>query len=310
MVSAKNSETLTLAKWTDEFIRSLQERKASPATIRAYRADLNLWSRYLTRQGIQDPQTIDKYTVRGYLTRLKDQKLKSATFLRKISSLRSFFKHLVAMEHLTTNPTANLASPRKDQRIPNFLTQDELEKVIVTLCRVRNPLAAARNRAWIELVYSSGVRVAESAGLNLEDIDFWGKTLRVIGKGNKERLVPVGATALKAIRDYLRLRNEDILSRHPKGVRALFTNLRDGHRLTTRAMHQMIQKAALDAGLRRRIGPHVVRHTFATHLVDAGCDLRSVQEMLGHKSLSTTQIYAHVTPDRLSRIYRKSHPRS
>ncbi len=294
----------------DEFIKSLQERNSSAATIRAYRTDLKLWSRYLARKAIHDPKTIDKFTVRGYLTTLKDQRLKNTTFLRKLSSLRSFFKHLVAMEHLSINPAANISSPRREQRIPNFLTQDELEKIIVALCRVKDPLAAARNRAWIELVYSSGIRVAESAGMNIEDIDFWNKTLRVVGKGNKERLVPVGSTALKAIRVYLELRKEDILARNQRTTRPLFLNLRHGTRLSTRAMHQIIQKAALEVGLRRRISPHVVRHTFATHLVDAGCDLRSVQEMLGHKSLSTTQIYAHVTPERLQKVYKKAHPRA
>jgi integrase/recombinase XerC len=303
-------ENSKIRGWADEFLRMLQERKASAATVRAYQSDLELWLRYLSRQSITDPEKIDKYTVRGYLTLLKDQRLKNATFLRKLSSLRSFFKHLVAMEHLPLNPAANMASPRKDQRIPNFLTQDELEKIIVALCRAKEPSAAARNRAWIELVYSSGIRVAESAGMDIEDIDFWNKTIRVIGKGNKERLVPVGATALKAIREYLKLRNEDVLARNPRSRRALFVNLRQGTRLSTRAMHQMIQKAAREAGLRRRIGPHVVRHTFATHLVDAGCDLRSVQEMLGHKSLSTTQIYAHVTPERLHGVYKKAHPRA
>lgn len=303
-------KTEVMSDWRNEFIKSLMERKASPSTIRAYQTDLELWARYLARKSQTDPHKIDKNVVRGYLTQLKDQNLKSNSYLRKLSSLRSFFRFLVAMEHLPVNPVANLASPRKDRRIPNFLTQDELEKVIVALCRVKNPLAAARNRAWIELVYSSGIRVAESASLNIEDIDFWNRTLRVVGKGNKERLVPIGQTALKAIRDYARLRKEDVLARPGRQTRPLFLNLRFGTRLTTRAMHQMIQEAARFAGVRRRISPHVVRHTFATHLVDAGCDLRSVQEMLGHKSLSTTQIYAHVTPERLNRVYKKAHPRA
>jgi integrase/recombinase XerC len=294
----------------DEFIKMLQERKASAATVRAYKADLELGWRYFTHLGITDPKKVDKFAIRGYLAMLKDQRLKNATFLRKLSSLRSFFKHLVAMEHIAVNPVANVASPRKDQRIPNFLTQNELEKIIVALCRAKDPLAAARNRAWIELVYSSGIRVAESAGMDIEDIDFWNKTLRVIGKGNKERLVPVGSIALKAVREYLALRKADILIRNTRTRRPLFLNLRYGTRLTTRAMHQIIEKAAREAGVRRRIGPHVVRHTFATHLVDAGCDLRSVQEMLGHKSLSTTQIYAHVTPERLQKVYKKAHPRA
>lgn len=306
----KSFQNSKMQAWVDEFVKMLQERKSSAATIRAYQADLDLWSRYLLRKSISDPKNIDKFTIRGYLTTLKDQRLKSTTFLRKLSSLRSFFKHLVAMEHLSVNPTTNISSPRKEQRIPNFLTQDELEKIIVTLCQVKDPMASARNRAWIELVYSSGIRVAESAGMNIEDIDFWNKTVRVIGKGNKERIVPVGGTALKAIRSYLALRKEDVLARNPRTRRPLFINLRFGTRLSTRAMHQMIEKAAQQAGLHRRISPHVVRHTFATHLVDAGCDLRSVQEMLGHKSLSTTQIYAHVTPERLQRVYRRAHPRA
>jgi integrase/recombinase XerC len=189
------------------------------------------------------------------------------------------------------------------------LSDEEIAAVILAICQVPSPLAAARNRAWIELVYSSGLRVAETESLNVEDIDFWNGTVRVVGKGNKERIVPVGNTALKSIKDYLKARGESISS-PASHARPLFTNLKQRTRLTTRAMHMIILEAAKKAGVTRRVSPHVVRHTFATHLLNAGCDLRSVQEMLGHKNLATTQIYAHVTTERLRKVYEKAHPRA
>lgn len=300
----KNDQSLQLAG----FLKALRERHFSVATLRAYGLDLNEFLRFLTRKKVV-LQAVDRSIVRTYLAYLRDRNLKSASFLRKYASLRSFFRHLVSIEFLPANPCSNLAVPRREQKIPNFLTSNEVEKVILAICRVPNPLAAARNQAWIELVYSSGIRVAEAEGMNIEDIDFWNRTVRVIGKGNKERIVPIGSPALKAVRDYLKMRGEDIVKLSPH-TRPVFTNLRHGTRLSARAMHRMIEEAARKAGISRKISPHVMRHTFATHLLDAGCDLRSVQEMLGHKNLSTTQIYAHVTTERLRRVYEKAHPRT
>lgn len=280
----------------------------SPATIRAYTTDLDGFNRFVARNPMKLPE-MDRTYIRSYLAHLKTQRLKTASFLRKIASLRSFFKYLMRMDEIPQNPCSGLGTPRREATLPNFLTIDELERLIKALCLSKKPLIAIRNRAWIELVYSCGIRVSEASKLNIGDIDFWNKTITVIGKGNKERIVPIGSHGLKALREYLKLRGDDLTAQSSQR-KPIFTNHRAGERLTTRGMHRMVVEAAHKAGLHRRIGPHVIRHTFATHLLDAGCDLRSVQEMLGHKNLSTTQIYAHVTRDRLKRAYDKSHPRS
>ncbi len=291
------------------FLRSFQERSMSAATIRAYGIDLRLFASFIKRQPVSNISDIDRNTIRAYLAWLKNMNLKVNSYLRKMASLRSFFKYLVRMDHLHENPTLTLARPRKEAKIPKFLTAEEVEKVIVAICQVKDPLAAARNRAWIELLYSCGIRVSEAAGLSVGDIDFWNKTISVIGKGNKERVVPIGSPAVRAVRDYLKMRGEDILDKAAQ-KQPVFTNLRSGTRLTTRAMHLIIEEAARKAGINRKIGPHVIRHSFATHLLDAGADLRSVQELLGHKNLSTTQIYAHVTTERMKKTYEKAHPRA
>ncbi len=291
------------------FLRSLQERNMSQATIRAYDIDLRelLW--FADQKPMKPFTQMDRDSLRAYLAHLKDRRLKPASFLRKVACLRSFYKYLMRMGEIPKNPTLSLGTQRREAKIPKFLTADELERLIKAIVNVKNPVAAARNRAWIELVYSSGVRVSEAAGLNVGNIDFWNKTAQVIGKGNKERIVPIGSHGMKAIREYLKLRNIDISVQSAQRM-PVFTNARAGERLSTRGMHLLISEAARKAGIHRKIGPHVIRHTFATHLLDAGCDLRSVQEMLGHKNLSTTQIYAHLTRERLKRAYGGAHPRS
>ncbi|MCG3205943.1 MAG: Tyrosine recombinase XerC [Elusimicrobia bacterium] len=290
------------------FLRNLRERHMSPATIRAYSIDLDEFCRFMNRKPVKISE-IDRTIIRSYLTTLKSRALKSASFLRKISSLRSFFKYLMRTEEITQNPCLTLGTPRREAKIPNFLTPKELEHLIQELCTSKKPEMVARNRAWIELVYSSGIRVSESSQLDVGNVDFWNKTITVIGKGNKERIVPIGTPGIRALRDYLKLKGND-LSSQASLKQPIFTNLKERKRLSPRALHRMVAEAATKAGIQRTISPHVIRHTFATHLLDAGCDLRSVQEMLGHKNLSTTQIYAHVTGERLKKAYGKSHPRS
>ena len=291
-----------------QFLKTLRERQVSPATLRAYAADLTAFGAFLKARSVS-LDAVDRGVLRSYLAAIRAQNLANASIIRKTASLRSFFKHLVVVGKLTESPAVHLASPRREQRIPNFLTPEEVQKVIVAICDVPQALARARNGAWMELAYSSGLRVAETESLNIGDIDFWNGTVRVVGKGNKERIVPVGNAALKAIKDYLKLRGDAISSPASQAL-PLFTNLRQKARLTTRAMHMIILDAARRAGLTKTVTPHVIRHTFATHLLNNGCDLRSVQEMLGHKNLATTQIYAHVTTERLRKVYEKAHPRA
>jgi integrase/recombinase XerC len=291
-----------------QFLKTLRERHFSPATLRAYAADLAAFGTFLKARSVT-LDAVDRGVLRTYLATLRTQNLANASLIRKTASLRSFFKNLVVAGKIKESPAVHLGSPRREQRIPNFLTPEEVQKVIVAICDVPQPLARARNGAWMELAYSSGLRVAETESLNIGDIDFWNGTVRVVGKGNKERVVPVGNAALKAIKDYLKLRG-DAISAPASQALPLYTNLKLKTRLTTRAMHMIILAAAKRAGITKTVTPHVIRHTFATHLLNNGCDLRSVQEMLGHKNLATTQIYAHVTTDRLRKVYEKAHPRA
>jgi len=294
-----------------KFILSLKvEKNASSHTIRAYGIDLRELSTYLSARKLALSQC-DRLLIRSYLSHIKTRPYEKTTILRKWASLRSFFKYLTREGVVETNPCIHMASPRREIKVPNFLTETEVEKLIEMIVAAKKPEAALRNKALVELLYSSGLRVGELEGSNIEDIDFWGGTIRVVGKGDKERMVPVGNTALEALREYFKARGEDVGMSPRRGLEArpLFCNL-SGGRLTSRAIHMMIEKAARKAGITRGVSPHALRHSFATHLLDHGCDLRSVQEMLGHKNLSTTQIYAHVTTDRLRKVYEKAHPRA
>ncbi len=290
------------------FLKTLRERHSSPSTIRAYAADLAAFGLFLKSRNVA-LDSVDRVVLRTFLASIRARNLANASVIRKTASLRSFFKHMMVTGTLKENPAGNLATPRRERRLPNFLSPEEVQKIIVAICEVPHPLAQSRNRAWMELIYSSGLRVAESEGLNIGDIDFWNGTVRVVGKGNKERIIPVGGAALTAIKEYLKLRGDSISAPAAQAF-PLFQNLKLKKRLTSRAMHMIILAAAKKAGLSRPVSPHVIRHTFATHLLNAGCDLRSVQEMLGHKNLSTTQIYAHVTTERLRKVYEKAHPRA
>lgn len=294
----------------DRFFFSLNaERNYSPATLRAYRADLNEFRAFLKARRVSLVEC-DRLVARGYLATIGSAGRKRSTVLRKWASLRSFFRYLVRNKAIPKNPTLALATPRRERRVPNFLTEDEVIRLIATMSAGGTEIARRRNVALIELLYSSGLRVSEIERLNIEDIDFWIGTIRIVGKGNRERQIPVGEAALSSVRDYLKEKGEPIGVAGP-GLRArpAFTNAR-GRRLTTRAVHLFVRNAARKAGINRNVSPHAIRHSFATHLLDRGCDLRSVQEMLGHKNLSTTQIYAHVTTQRLRKVYDKAHPRA
>ncbi len=286
-----------------KFILMLRvEHNASPATLRAYTTDLRSFSQFLDTQKISLAKA-DRTVVRAYLNHVRTTDLKKASILRKWASLRSFFKYLTREKLVPSNPCLNLPTPRKDLRIPHFMTVEEVGKFIETMGEAKAPQAASRDQAIAELLYSSGLRVSELVGMNEADVDFWNETVRVVGKGNKERIVPVGKAALVAVRAYMKTKKANA------PAAPLFLNARGG-RLTSRAVHQGVKKAASKAGITKKVSPHTLRHSFATHLLDRGCDLRSVQEMLGHKNLSTTQVYAHVTTERLRKVYDSAHPRA
>jgi integrase/recombinase XerC len=293
------------------------ERNASPHTLRAYEGDLRCFQSFIKARYPGLPlEKCSRTIVRSYLAWLyEDGQAKKAyqttTLARRWASLRSFFRYWTREEVIPGNPCRDLTGPKKKVKLPRFLSEPETQRIFSSPPAYRNPLAAFRDRAILEVLYSTGARVQEASFLNVEDIDFWNGMLRVVGKGNRERNIPVGDAALKAIKQYLEKRGESPMASAPRALRArpLFTNLR-GARLSTVWMRHLVGRWTRASGLSLAASPHTFRHTFATHLLDNGCDLRTVQEMLGHKNLATTQIYTHVTPERLKKVYEKAHPRA
>jgi integrase/recombinase XerC len=299
--------------WIDKFIEALSAEKGfSKHTCRAYRNDLEQFLAYLEgasgerpRKGETiDVRRIDDVGIRSYLGFLHKRNEKS-TIARKLSSLRSFFRFLVKRGVIKTNPAALVLTPKRGKPVPEYLSVDEVFRLLDGV--KGESLLALRNQAILEVLYSTGIRVAELAGMDVGDVDFEQGFVRVVGKGNKERLAPVGERALKSVRAYLDKRS---LKRgtETKEEQALLQNNRGG-RLTTRSIARLLEKVVRQLGLLRPISPHGLRHTFATHMLDAGADLRVVQELLGHASLTTTQRYTHVSIDHLMEIYDKAHPR-
>jgi integrase/recombinase XerC len=282
------------------FLRSLAvERAASEHTVRSYRADLLDCVGFLQRRGLGALPDADARVVRGYLADLHQRGLARASIARRLATLRSFFRFLVRRGLARTNPAREVRTPSLPGRLPGHLPIDQSEALFRQ--RFGDDETSRRDRAILEVLYASGVRVAELSGLDLEDVDLREGGLRVLGKGRKERIVPLGAKAIEALRAYLGAR---------EGTRGpLFRNLRGG-RLTVRSLHRIVRSRARAAGLAGRVTPHTLRHTFATHLLDAGADLRLIQELLGHARLATTQRYTHVSADRLAKVYDAAHPRA
>jgi len=275
------------------------ERGASPHTLRGYAADLTEFTRFLADEKVGGLPDADTRAVRAYVARLHQRRLSKATIARKLAAVRSCFRFLARRGALPANPARQVRSPRLGRRLPSFLPVDE---ATVLLNAPPEPSAAgARDRALLELLYASGLRVAEGCGLDLDDLDEARRTVRVVGKGDKERVVPVGETALEALAAYLAMRGRQ---RGP-----IFLNARGG-RLTPRSAHRIVRARARQVGIDQRVTPHTLRHSFATHMLGAGADLRLIQELLGHSRLSTTQRYTHVSPEHLMRVYDRAHPRA
>jgi integrase/recombinase XerC len=275
------------------------ERGASPHTLRSYAADLSEFARFLAEEKIPGWEAADTRAVRAFAARLHHRRLAKATIARKLAAVRSCFRFLARRGALAANPARQVRGPRLGRRLPSFLPVDETAAL---LGGAPEPsLAGSRDRALLELLYASGLRVAEGCGLDLDDLDEARRTVRVLGKGDRERVVPVGETALEALAAYLERRGR---RRGP-----LFLNARGG-RLTTRSAHRIVRARARQAGIGQRVTPHTLRHSFATHMLGAGADLRLIQELLGHRRLSTTQRYTHVSPEHLMRVYDAAHPRA
>ncbi|MDP2729764.1 MAG: tyrosine recombinase XerC [Dehalococcoidales bacterium] len=285
------------------------ERNVSPYTVRNYTTDL-LGSKnikgfftFLNEKGIKSLAEADRHLMRDYLAYLLERGLVKASIARRLSAIRSFYRYLVREEILSVNPVQETSSPRLDRRLPSFLTIPEITRLLEA------PGSATpqgqRDRALLELLYASGLRVSELVSLNLEKVDLGSREIRVLGKGAKERIVLMGEPAARALTAYLKDGRQKLLGE--KRNRALFLN-RYGGRLTERSVQSGLENYARMAGIGKRVHPHMLRHTFATHLLDGGADLRVVQELLGHASLSSTQVYTHISQTQAKKVYLSAHP--
>ncbi|MCO6436182.1 MAG: tyrosine recombinase XerC [Phycisphaerae bacterium] len=331
----------------DEFLNYLKfERHFSPHTAKCYAADLAQFSLFLLNgpQGatravvgtlggmppirstvagasgpggtqtavlaepgvLQKLREVEPEHVKAFLAFLSTQDYSKSTIARKLATLRSFYKFCLRRGYVKSHPLAAIRTPKQDKRLPKFLEIEDITRLLAT--PDDGTLLGARDRAMLEVLFSTGVRVSELVDLNFADVDFSGHTIRVRGKGKKQRTTPIGPTAIAAIQKYLELRRADARSAR-FDQEALFVN-KHGQRLSTRSVRRKLDKYLVSCGLDPAISPHTLRHSFATHMLNNGADLRSVQELLGHQSISTTQIYTHLTAQRLKKAYDDAHPRS
>jgi len=318
------------------------ERRFSEHTAKCYGADLSQYAEFLTdrhdhHSHLQTPDSLgsghdghdgttmsvatelhtdvdvnsllvhaDVEEARAYLALLNEKGYSKATVARKLATLRSFYKYLVRNHQIDSNPLSAVRTPKQEKKLPRFLEYEEVKKLLET-----PPLdnwLGARDRAILETLYSTGIRVSELVALNMDDIDFLGEVIHVRGKGKKERIAPISSSALQSIQHYMEFRNKRSQSNENFDCRVLFVN-KHGRRLSTRSVRRKMDKYLRMAGLDPNISPHTLRHSFATHMLNNGADLRSVQELLGHQSLSTTQVYTHLTTNRLKEVYDSAHPR-
>ena len=290
-----------MQRYVDKFMNYLTvEKNASRHTITNYRIDLDSFGAFL---GDKDVSVVNHLMLRRFLAEMRTKNFSKKTIARKLASLRSFFRFLFREGHIKSNPTTILSTPKLDKKLPVFLDVNKAAKLVQSPSVDDAP--GMRDRAILETLYSTGIRVSELVGLDLDDIDFISAVIKVFGKGSKERIVPIGEPALAALRKYTEDREEN----RTKDRNAVFLN-KSGRRLTDRSIRRIVDKYIRLCGIAEHISPHSLRHSFATHLLDRGADLRSVQELLGHKNLSTTQIYTHVTMERMKAVYDKAHPRA
>ena len=286
----------------EEFFKYLKaERNYSVLTVKAYSVDINEFFAFFSeRFPGKNLKACEKAELREYFAHLSTLKLYRSSVVRKIAALRSFFKFLAKEGLIKQNPFIYLSSPKAEKKIPTFLTEEEIHKLFSL------PGVPLRDSAMLELLYSGGLRIEELVGLDGDDVDVIAGLMKVTGKGNRERIVPVGEKSLEILHSYLIERNAGS-SQKGSEKKALFLN-NTGKRISSRGARKTLHKWFSLAGFKKKVSPHTLRHSFATHLLDRGCDLRSVQEMLGHKSIATTQVYTHVTAETLKRVYEKAHP--
>jgi integrase/recombinase XerC len=321
-----------------EFINYLKfEKHFSSHTAKCYGADLEQFAGYVTQQagGESNGSAVsggnpweasgiatatqtqvqvnlddlllaaDVNSIRRFMAELGQHQYSKSTTARKLATLRSFYKFLVKRNYLSSNPVTTIKTPKQDKKLPKFLEYEQVMKLLNT--PPANTWLGARDRAILEVLYSTGMRVSELVGLNMDDVDFLSEVIHIRGKGKKERLCPIGSSALQSIQNYIEFRNRRMASDSGFDSKVLFAN-KHGKRLSTRSVRRKMDKYLIESGLDPSISPHTLRHSFATHMLNNGADLRSVQELLGHQSLSTTQIYTHVTTSRMNEQYHNAHP--
>ncbi|MGC8825506.1 MAG: site-specific tyrosine recombinase XerD [Anaerolineae bacterium] len=291
----------------ETFLQFLElEKGYSGNTLAAYRNDLEQFAQAMEEEGISSWEQVNQEVIIDYIMSLREREYASSTVARKIAALKSFFHFLAAEEIISDDPTLNLDSPKVKKRLPVTLSYEEVERLL-DAPKGSSP-KAIRDKALLELLYATGMRVTELVSLDLEDINLASATVRVRqGKGGKERIIPIHSRAVEALREYL-AKARRMLLKSPE-ERALFLNHR-GERLTRQGLWLIIKQYVREAGIKTEVTPHTLRHSFATHLLNGKADLRHVQELLGHANISTTQIYTHISSERLREIYDESHPRA
>ncbi|ADG82402.1 tyrosine recombinase XerC [Thermincola ferriacetica] len=299
--------------YVDDFMVYLQvEKNASEKTLQSYQTDLFQMVDFIsaeiniTPENLQ-PDRVDHLVIRKFLAELQRRGLSRSTIARKLAAMRTFFRFLCREEVITRNPLIEVATPKVEKRLPQFLYQDDIRNLIEA--PERNTPRGLRDRAILETLYASGIRVSELVNLDMTDIDLNTGYVRVMGKGAKERVVPLGQFAINALKAYLTHGRTRLACRSKEPSEAVFLN-KAGQRISVRSIRDIVNKYVRKISIRQRVSPHIIRHSFATHLLDAGADLRTVQELLGHVKMSTTQIYTHVTREHLKEVYKKAHPRA
>ena len=281
-----------------------KERKYSELTVSGYMADLSVFIEYLNQNSINKFSDVEYNDIRLYINYLYNMNYKNTTISRHISSLKSFFKYLKVNKLVDNNPCILISNPKKEKKLPKYLNYDVLEKLLNAFDN--NNYIGLRNSLILEILYSTGIRVSEITNIKFKDISMSDKTIRITGKGNKERIVYFGTKCFNLIKKYCE-NSYKILNKNNLQYLILY---KTGKRINERQIRDIVYEAAIKAKIEMKISPHVLRHTFATHMLNEGADLRSVQELLGHENLSTTQVYTHLSNDRIKNIYLKSHPRA
>lgn len=292
--------------WIEEFLDYLSvERGLALNTLESYGRDLRQYAAYLAEHPAEATAPISRSTIVGYLLFLQSQGKATATIARRLAALKAFYQFLYRERYIDKDPTVDLESPKLERRLPKVLSIGEVD-LILRQPDLQTP-SGLRDRAMLELLYATGIRVSELVALNVEDVNLEGAYINCLGKGRKERMIPMGQMAVRSVQEYLD-RGRYRLLRDP-AESCLFIN-HHGRRLTRQGFWKIVKKYAYDAHIDREITPHTLRHSFATHLLENGADLRSVQEMLGHADISTTQIYTHLTRGHLKEVYARTHPRA